>query len=389
MYIQKLILKNFRQFTSKTITFEKNWTIIAAPNARGKSTIIEAIYMISNGESPWESNNVNIIRLDENHADDSISVPAHQSITKGTSRIEALIETDDELTSIALFIKSSGKATTKQFLVGGTSSSKNTFLPYAHCVLFSPDMIDLIMFEPFQRRSFLDVHASSLFPDYSTVSTNYKKVLYPRNCLLKSIAGKRFGNRGSQDTNSGSAASPLDYWTEQLISLGSEVIHKRLELIGSINDVSGPYTTSIVYEPSIPVHELDTLADSTSITDLFTLRLAEKADTEKLIGNTLVGPHRDDWHLHSKELNLNIYGSRGEKRIAIADILFKLNALLTKSIATKPLLLLDDIQSELDEKNTLELFTKKLDPDQQTIITTTHIESIPEDIQSKSHVITL
>jgi DNA replication and repair protein RecF len=107
------------------------------------------------------------------------------------------------------------------------------------------------------------------------------------------------------------------------------------------------------------------------------------------MGVTLVGPHREDWILTYKGKNLNKYGSRGEKRMAITDIAFKMNQLLIEIYKEKPVILLDDISSELDKKNIKRLLKEKVLPGQQTIITTTEIKNISEFINQEYQTIKL
>lgn len=379
MRIISITMKNFRKFDSKSLTFEKPWTIIVAPNAHGKSSIIEALYMLSTGDSPWERQNSNIIRLSR----DGAPKKPHDKLAQKTGRIEGEIETDDEIATVALTLNSNGNSTTKQFHVEGSSTNRQKFIQHVHAVLFSPDMIDLLMFEPAQRRAFLDNHASRVFPDYYDVHTNYGKVLRQRNSLLRMISGKRYSGKSAPDPRT------LTYWTEQLIELGSEIISKRVELITTFNESQDPYPTTITYQPSLPLHDMSELADSSYVGELFTERIADYSSKERIVGRTLVGPHRDDWYLTSEDRNLNTYGSRGEKRLAIADIIFKFNLLLQEQIGRKPILLLDDIFSELDRKNTNLVLKEKLKEDQQTIITTTSLDSVPKEFQESSHIISL
>ncbi len=384
MTIKKLQLTNFRLFKKKEIDFTKTWTILVAPNAMGKSSIIEALYMLSHGQSPWESNPNNVIRITDSKAKDN---SLHEKIAQGSGRIEGLIDSKDEPVSMALFFKTNGRSTTKQFQVEGVGTSREVFLEHFHCVLFSPDMIDLLMFEPAQRRSFLDTHASPIHPGYDETIRNYHKVLKQRNSLLRILCSRRRFNSSPQRTPPSN--NSMKYWTEQLLELGSEIISTRLEFIHAVNEASNLYPATITYKPSVSLHELSDLADPSFVRDTFEEQLLEVKSKELAFGTTLLGPHRDDWFLTLDKRNLNSFGSRGEKRIAIADIILKLNTLLQETYDNVPVLLLDDITSELDEKNVGILFKKKLSPKQQIIITTTDLSSIPKEAQKISQIIEL
>ena len=381
MKISRLSLSNFRKFEDRELQFEKPWTILIAPNAQGKSTIIEAIYMLSHGDSPWESQSSNIVRFSPVRSTGS----KHEALTRSVGRIEGAIENDDDVLDVALVLNSNGSTTSKQFQVNGSNTNRQTFLRHINAVLFSPDMIDLLMFEPSQRRTFLDTYAGKIFPDYYNIHTNYYKVLRQRNSLLKILAGKRF--RRGTSTSSGADARSLPYWTEQITDLGTEMMAFRIELIDKINNSSDQYPTEITYQPKIALHDLSDLADREHIHDLVEEAFRRTAEKEQVVGTTLVGPHRDDWYLTDESRNLNTYGSRGEKRMAIADIIFKLNLILKKERELTSILLLDDIFSELDDGNIAKLFSQKLDPKQQTIITTTDGGTIPSEIRTSACII--
>lgn len=406
MKIKTLKIANFRQFEKKEIKFEKNWTIILAPNARGKSTIVESISLLANGTSPWTTNNSTMIRIPPQNGETQTN--AYTELKNGTFRIESQVETEDELKTISIFVQNKNGALTKQFQIEGHSTTRNKFTDTLHCILFSPDMIDLLMFEPRQRRDFLDTHISQINPDYSHILSNYSKVLRQRNSLLKIIAARRYRNNyngnssrihngnnsdvnGSYNKNGTPDKSGLTYWTEQLLDLGAKVIQARFKFIDTINSAkSDLYQTTISYIPRVKFPDLAELASDSYIYDSFQKQLSASKPKESVIGNTMVGPHRDDWYLCSKEeQNLNIYGSRGEKRMAIADIIFKINDYLTQHIGEIPVMLLDDISSELDSQNIKKLFDKKIGQNQQTIITTTSLDNIPAKALKLSQIIKL
>lgn len=390
MILTRLSLNNFRQFDTKKFVFKKPWTIIVAPNAHGKSTIIEAVSLLSSGESPWEQHAENIIKLGTSEPGGSGNkLKVYDTLSRNTTRIEAEMETPDGPQSIAVALQRGPTSTTRKYYLNDSTTTRSSFSRTFKTVLFSPDLIDVLMFEPGQRRNFLDTHAGSLFPEYSATLSNYKKVLRQRNSLLRAFSrnGKRNGNGYAHGNGFDELDRRLKYWTEQLIDLGSEVIRLRLQLIDMINNPSDLYPTRITYRPNVDVHNLASLSDASYIRERFMQKLTDARSKEIILGMTLAGPHRDDWFLTVDETNLNIFGSRGEKRMAIADIIFKINHILQKELDLKPVLLLDDITSELDNGNIDLLFTQKIEPGQQTIITTTHLDQLPGPVQTSSHII--
>lgn len=382
MKLKNLSLVNFRQFKKKTIEFDNHWTVIVAPNARGKSTLVEAIFMLSTGDSPWTNNNSNVIRYDTDSEDQ------YDKILSGTCRLEAEVENAEDVSNIALFFQNRGASVSKQFKIEGSPTTRNKFTQKLHCILFSPDLIDKLMFEPRQRRDFLDSYISQLNPDYLNILLNYEKVLRQRNSLLKAISGRKFRTGNCRDHEADD--TQLEYWTKQLLDLGTSVMISRIEFINTLNETKNKlYPTLINYEPNVELSSLEELATEDHIKELFEAKLEDRHDKEILIGLTLVGPHRDDWHISSADKNLNIYGSRGEKRMGIADIIFKINQYLREQLGEFPVLLLDDVSSELDDRNIKKLFETKLDAKQQTIITTTHLNSLPEKVRGSAQIIEL
>ncbi|MBN2100953.1 DNA replication and repair protein RecF [Candidatus Dojkabacteria bacterium] len=388
MKIKTLKITNFRQFPNKDLEFNKNWIILEAPNARGKSTIVEAIFMLASGNSPWTNGNLSLIHIpDRNKTEDE---DPKTKVNDGFFRLEASIESKDDFKTISTYVENQNQSTTKQFKIEGTNTNKAKFTDILHCILFSPDMIDFLMFEPKQRRDFIDSHLSHVNPDYSNILSNYNKVLRQRNSFLKAMFSKN-GRNGSANGSGKIDETGLRYWTEQLVNLGTQVIMARIEFLDKLNDTkSSLYQSKIVYVPKVKLDSLEELADSTHIRNLFQNQLTLSQRKERIIGNTIVGPHRDDWYLtDEKGQNLNVFGSRGEKRMAIADIIFKINHFMIENIGEPPVILLDDISSELDENNIEILFNKKISKDQQTIITTTNIETIPKEARKLSQIIAL
>ncbi len=385
MKLRNLKLTNFRQFKEKEIEFDNHWTVILAPNARGKSTIVESIYMLATGDSPWTNNDTNIIRFENEKNND------YENILSGTCRIEAEIESQDELKTISLFFQSKNRTLSKQFKIENSPTTRNKFTQSLHCILFSPDLIDKLMFEPKQRRDFLDTYISQINPDYSQVLQHYERILRQRNSLLKVLAGKKYSFRMQKPGNyEESDQSQMKFWTEQIIDLGAQVMQARIDFIDKVNEIkSDLYPARIVYQPKVSISTLEELSPLAHIKRVFQDQLEESSEKEMFVGQTLVGPHRDDWNLEKISKNLNIYGSRGEKRMAIADIIFKINLLLKEKLNEYPILLLDDVSSELDADNIELLFTTKLDRKQQILITTTHKSSIPKEVIDNAQLIEL
>ncbi len=387
MKILNLSLHNFRQFDKKELDLDSKWSVLTAPNAGGKSTIIEAVHLLTSGTSPWNSNNKQLIKFLK---DQQTEKSKHEKLKQSVCRIESEIETQDTIRKLALVLQGGSGSITKQYQIEGNSTSRSKFLQDMHSIIFSPDLIDNLMFEPRKRRNFLDDQISKTNLDYEQIASNYSKVLRQRNSLLKSLAAQNGRNGGRGRSRSATNGNSLEYWTEQLITLGTQVMRARIEFIDQVNEIqSDKYSAIIKYEPRVKMDEIEELADNEYIEKRFRDQLAASRRKEAVLATTLMGPHRDDWYLADQDIDLNTYGSRGQKRMAIIDILLKVNEVMTSGMGAQPVLLLDDIASELDEKNIEILFKEKIPKQQQIIVTTTHLEMLPDWISEDSEVIRL
>jgi len=303
MRIQKLKIYNFRRFEKKELKFDNDISVIVGPNAKGKSTIIEAVHMLSTGQSPWTSDNSAIVRY----------------LPKGKpkdGRIEADVKINSAIKNIALIIKSNNGSTVKQYKINNKPTTKSKFIQNLSTVIFSPDLIDVLMFEPRQRRLFLDSYISKTDIEYEDQIQKFEKSIRQRNSLLKMLSKKNVITQSDRNN--------LKFWTDKIINFGTAITLKRIEFVEKINQVNLKlYPNIIKYKPSLEITEIEALADTKYVKRTYKEMLNKKFTKEVALGITLVGPHRDDWILTYKGKNLNKYGSRGEKRMAISDIAFK------------------------------------------------------------------
>jgi len=369
MKIKKIKIYNFRQFEKKEISFDKNITVIVGPNARGKSTIIEAIHILSTGQSPWTSDNSAIVRK-------------INGVKTKDGRIEAKIETEDKEKDLAVVLKTNNGSAIKQYRINDKTTTKSKYIQMLSTVIFSPDLIDVLMFEPRQRRLFLDSYISKVDIEYEELTQKYEKALRQRNSLLKIISKKE--KYTESDKNS------LKFWTSIIVDIGTSITTKRIEFVEKLNQVNPKlYPNIMKYKPNLEITEIETLGDKEYLKKTYLDLLNKRFKKELILGVTLVGPHRDDWILTYNGKNLNKYGSRGEKRMAIADIAFKMNHLLIETYEENPVILLDDISSELDKKNVERLLKEKILPSQQTIITTTNIKEVSKYLNKEFQEVNL
>jgi DNA replication and repair protein RecF len=342
--IKSLKLTNFRRFNELTINIEKDIVILYGDNARGKSTILEAVYLITNGISPWAS-------TDE-------FVQNEQKEEDKYARIEAVI--DDTTYS---FFKNKGR---RIFKIDNHNTTPKKFFEKTASTIFNPEQIEILMISPSKRREFIDeaiVITDYAFSDKLKV---FRKVLKQRNAYLKKLS-KDFYEKGIVAVND----PQLNFWTQEFLSLSEEIQNKREDICKELCFNS----LKVEYVKSNKDKDLEDALEESKKRDIAT-------------GYTNVGPHRDDWVLING-FDIKKFGSRGEKRLAIGQLIFKKQDIVAKKLSFYPILLLDDIASELDKENTKLIFSKEAINKQQTFVTIIDYKQLPKHILSKAQLIDL
>ncbi len=357
--INSLELKNFRKFKDLKLDFTSNIVVLYGDNAQGKSSILEAIHLVCNGTSPWSSS-------DEYIHNDQDGISKH-------SRIE--IKTEE---STFAHYKDNNR---KVYMVDNSKTTSKKFFSHNSATIFNPERIDLLMLSPAQRRIFLDETISYMNYEYPSILTKYKKVLKQRNSYLKKLA-KNFYERGIIARND----PQLNFWTLQLSELASLIYKERLDVISKFKQekFSLNYKYCDKDLEKITEHKDDT-AKIQAILDMV-LEDCKKRDIATGVSN--IGPHRDDWNIFTDQ-DVRKYGSRGQKRVAVGNLIFKSHEIIAKEIGYYPILLLDDIASELDIENTKKIFQKKVLDNQHTFITTVDKKILPKYIQDNGQFLNL
>lgn len=356
--IQKIQLKDFRNFKNKLLEFSGNITVIVGPNAAGKTNILESLFLLSTGKSFKAKIEEEMINYDESIAR-----------VKGKTELATL---EALLTRGLLDIGNDHpeRVPRKKLLLGSIPKRLIDFAGNFKVVLFGPWDLDLVTESPSIRRKFLDNVLSQVDREYRRSILSYEKGLRQRNRLLFRIREE------------GVPRSQLLFWNQLLIKNGDYITAKREEFINFVNLHQSQITNhySLNYDRSI----------------ISVGRLEQYKDEEVAAATTLVGPHRDDFIFNkdtSEKIqvtrNLAAYGSRGEQRmgvlwlkIAELDYIEERNLWNdANSVSTRPTLLLDDIFSELDHEH--RKVVMDLAKKQQTIITTAdehHIKGLKPDV---------
>lgn len=340
MFIKKIKLCNFRNYEDKEIEFSPETNIFYGENANGKTNILEAIYICSTGKS---------FRTRK----DSEMILFH----KEYGSVETTFMKEGREKKINFLIRNNNK---KQIKTNGIKILKTSeLLGNMNVVLFSPEDIMFIKGEPNIRRKFFDILISQIKPAYIFLLKEYYNILEQRNELLKT-------RRKINDIE-------IDVWDEKLASLNRKIKKTRDFYVEKISPYFSNYSKEISEEK-----EENILIYKTQIKDeeeeeiLKKIKERRKQDFEK--GFTSIGIHRDDYKIKINEMEIESFGSQGQIRTAILSLKLAQKEIIEEETGEKPILLLDDVMSELDRKRR-EYIAKEI-KENQVIITCTDIEDI-------------
>lgn len=339
MHVQSLEFLNFRNYEKLKILFDPGINIIYGDNAQGKTNIIEGIYICSTSGSHRRSTDREMVRFGS--ADYHIKMQAYKN---------------NELHRIDIQYTKDGK---KGIAIDGIAIRKaSEMFGYLNAVIFAPEDLSLIKNGPAERRRFLDREICQSDPIYLDDLSTYNKVLMNRNKLLKSI----LDNPSLEDT--------LDVWDEQLSAYANRIIRKRREYILETEEIcqkkhltisAGKERMKIKYKEN---EKEDTLLDS--------LKRNRKRDIYTMTTNC--GPHRDDFIIEVNGTDIRRFGSQGQIRSAAVSLKLSEIDIIKKKTGEMPVLLLDDVMSELDHHRQ-ECLLEEI-KETQTIITATGTEDI-------------
>ena len=345
MYIKNLKLSNFRNYNNLYIDFEKGINIIYGDNAQGKTNILEAIYVCGTTKSHRGSKDKEIIKMGEKEA-----------------HIKLLLERENVVHSIDMHLKNNKQ---KGVAINSIPTRKTSDLfGIINIIFFSPEDLNIIKNGPAERRKFINFELCQLDKVYLYNLTKYNKILVQRNNLLRQISF----NSKLLDT--------LSIWDEQLIKYGKEIIKARENFINQLNEIvfeihnklsGGKEKFIIKYEPNVSK-------------DDFEKKLKKSREKELRMQTTSIGRHRDDMVFFDGNIDIKKFGSQGQQRTFALSLKLAEIELVKKIIKDKPILLLDDVLSELDNKRKKYLLDS-IDGI-QTIITCTGLdEFINSDIK--------
>ncbi|MFW6281546.1 MAG: DNA replication/repair protein RecF [bacterium] len=345
MYLEKIFLKNYRNIKKNIIKLNPGINILIGDNGQGKTNFLESIYILGTGSSHRTNRDKELINW-----------------KKESTLIQVNLVKKDYSIKISLIDN-----TSKKPKINDNPLEKFTeLIGNLNVVLFSPEDLKLVKGSPANRRKFLNIEVSQVSSYYHKLLNKYNHVLKQRNNLLKNIRSNTSSNE------------MLEVWDEQLSELGAKIIKKRLEVIEKLKILArlnqrkiteGTENLSIEYKNSIK----DNIEEENDIKVIFKQNLVNNRNKEIERGYTITGPHRDDLIFKINEKDVRKFGSQGQQRTVALSLKLAELEFMKSEIGEYPILLLDDVFSELDKKrkNTLINVIKN---NIQTIITSTDFE---------------
>ena len=361
MYLKHFIAQNYRNLQQFEVDFDPNVNIFIGQNAQGKTNLLEAIYFLALTRSHRTSNDKELIAFGKDYA----NVSGH------------IYKSQVDL-SLRVLITTKGK---KVWVNRVEQAKLSKYVGQLNAILFSPEDLDLIKGAPNLRRRFMDQEFGQISAEYLYFAGKYKQVLQQKNNYLKQLAKGE-----AHDTMF------LEVLSDQLAGVAAEVIVRRFQFLNYLDqyarDAYAHISTSaekleVIYRPSVKE-----ISVKDSVEEVYHKVLNNFQNNQKLEilkGTTLSGPHRDDIEFELDGKNAHLYGSQGQQRTIALSIKLAEIQLVQQITDEYPLLLLDDVMSELDH-NRQSALLNYIHGKTQTFITTTDLEGISWEIIKKPKI---
>ena len=351
MWLKQLSIQHFRNYQELEVEFHPGLNIFLGQNAQGKTNILESIYFLALTRSHRTRNDKDLVYF------------------KSTDfKVSGLLQRETGPLPLEISLTPKGRITKVNHL---KQAKLSNYIGHMNVVLFAPEDLQLIKGAPAGRRKFIDIELGQMKPIYLSDLSQYHHVLKQRNSYLK--------NSEKIDETF------LDVLDSQLASFGSRVIHHRLDFIQKLEAKSkekhallsnNKEDLTIQYQSTVFSEEIDDLEEQF-------FRMLEKNRQKDLFRKTTsIGPHRDDLIFFINEMNAN-FGSQGQHRSVVLSLKLAEIELMEEITREKPILLLDDVMSELDNYRQLQLL-ETISNSIQTFITTTtldHLKELPEELK--------
>ncbi len=336
MKINNVKLTNFRNYTNSIIQFSDGVNFILGKNAQGKTNLLESIYLCAISKSPRTAKEKQMIKFDEQYA----KVLLDFNTIGGKKNIEIILSNQNK----------------KIIKINNIPIVKLTqLIGELNVVYFSPDELKLIKETPEDRRKFLDISISQFDKQYMFDLIRYEKILKQRNCVLKS------------NISNNNKIEQLNIWTPQLILIAEKIIKKRILFIENLKKYSKLIYNSIILGEKLDIsysfEEKENISIFEDLNNQFNLNLKKELEMQ----HTLIGPHRDDIIFKINNQDCRYFASQGQQRTVSLTLKLALMEIIKDEVKEYPVLLLDDVLSELDNNRQARLLS--IIKNYQTIIT--------------------
>ena len=351
MQIKSVVLRNFRNYSFEKFIFNPKVNVLVGDNAQGKTNLLEGIYFSCIGKSFKTKNERELIKKENTYSTINLDFEKQNGDNK-------------------IFIEfKNGEKYVKLNEINITKIS--SLLGNLCCVFFSPNELKLVKDAPEDRRKFMDIDISQLSKEYYLSLLKYNKILKERNKLLKSTDSTEI------------ILETLPIWDYQLVKVASEIILDRLDFIKKLNLLSGKeheFLTENAETLKLQYSSVEDFYEKTKdeIEEILLKKLKENYEKDLKLKYTTVGPHRDDIKIFLNDFDVKNFGSQGQQRTVLLSMKLAELEIFKDNFGEYPILLLDDVFSELDEKRKHNLFkrTQKV----QTFITTTKFDIVEDDV---------
>lgn len=360
MRVQSLEIHCYRNISQLSIDCPQDLHIFVGPNAQGKTNILESLYLLALGKSHRTRSTKELIQFGEQY-----------------SVLKARVKRDERVSRLEVQLRDLGK---KVSINGIEQSKLSQYIGFLPAVLFAPEDLAIVKGSPQIRRRFLDMEIGQVSPNYVYNLSQLNKLLTQRNSLLKGLG-----------TNKKFQVEFLDVYDEQFLSLSLDLWRKRFSFLKLLTQWSQEIHQSITssneelfieYLPSIPIQANMEIDEWRAI---FQAELERVREQEIRRGSTLFGPQRDDFRLIANGLDLHTFGSQGQQRTAALSLKLAEIELIHQETGVYPILLLDDVLSELDDSRKTHLL-EAIRGRVQTFVTTTNLEGIDEETLTKAQI---
>ncbi|WP_313892696.1 DNA replication/repair protein RecF [Psychrobacillus sp.] len=360
MYIERLELKDYRNYDSIQLDFSSKINVFIGENAQGKTNLMESLYVLSMAKSHRTTNDKELIRWESDYG-----------------KIKGDIQKKYGRLPLELVLSKKGKKAKINHL---EQTKLSNYIGQFNVVMFAPEDLYLVKGSPQVRRRFLDMEIGQISPVYLHDLLHFQKLLKQRNSILKQNQSKSF----IKDVM-------FEVYTEQYIDAAVKVISKRFQFMDLLQRWAEPIHFGIsrgLEKLTVSYHTASGIkADWTEneMKNFLEIKLFENQKRELDRGVTLIGPHRDDLQFFVNDYDVQTYGSQGQQRTTALSLKLAEIELIKKEVGETPVLLLDDVLSELDDYRQSHLLNT-IQGEVQTFVTTTSVDGLAHETMKRAQM---